>query len=39
MTTRVSAVLIDGKVVDLNNRQTELYHKYRERWLQKCAEK
>ena len=30
-TTRVSAVLIDGRVQDLGNRQTELYETYRER--------
>ncbi|NOT32470.1 MAG: amidohydrolase family protein [Planctomycetes bacterium] len=30
-TTRVSAVLIEGRVQDLGNRQTELYHAYRER--------
>ena len=39
VTTRVSAVLIDGEVMDLSNRQTELYQAYRERWLKKCAEK
>lgn len=30
-TSRVSAVLIDGRVQDLGNRQTELYERYRER--------
>lgn len=30
-TTRVKAVLIDGLVQDLGNRQTELYHRYRAR--------
>jgi imidazolonepropionase-like amidohydrolase len=38
-TTRASTVLIDGQVVDLDNRQTQLYRTYRERWLRKCAEK
>jgi imidazolonepropionase-like amidohydrolase len=32
-TTHVSNVLIDGRPQDLNNRQTELYRTYRERWL------
>ncbi len=32
-TTRVSAVLIEGRVQDLGNRQTELYETYRERLL------
>jgi imidazolonepropionase-like amidohydrolase len=39
VTSRVTAVLIDGRMADLNNRQTELYEAYRERWLQKSAEK
>jgi imidazolonepropionase-like amidohydrolase len=30
-TTRVTTVLIDGRVQDLGNRQTELYRAYRER--------
>lgn len=30
-TTKVEAVIIDGLVQDLGNRQTELYHRYRDR--------
>jgi imidazolonepropionase-like amidohydrolase len=38
-TTKVEAVLIDGRVMDLSNRQTELYQTYRARWQRlKAAE-
>jgi len=38
VTTHVTGVLIDGEVMDLGNRQTDLYHTYRERMLRLRAE-
>jgi imidazolonepropionase-like amidohydrolase len=39
VTTQVTAVLVEGQVMDLGNRQTDLYRKHRDRWLRKSAER
>ena len=34
VTTQIEAAFIDGRQIDLSNKQTELYKKYRERFEQ-----